>query len=189
MTRLPKLPPGGLDDDQRVLYESIVSGPRSGGPFPLVDADGALTGPFNAMLFAPEIGRALQQLGAAVRYRTALGSRVRELSILAVAARWDCAFERYAHEPAARDAGATGEQLAATAALTLPPGLDETESAALRFVLALVREHDADDDLCREVLPFIGNRVAVELATLVGYYATLALQLRVFRVTVPAEQT
>jgi 4-carboxymuconolactone decarboxylase len=184
MTRLPRLSPGELTDDQRALYDAIAGGPRAGGPFPLTDAAGALTGPFNAMLFAPEAGQALQRLGAAVRYETALGDRVRELAILAVAARWDCAFERYAHEPAARAAGATDAQVAAR---TVPDGLDVAERAALRFVFALL-DGDVDDVTYADVVPIIGNRVAVELTTLVGYYATLALQLRVFRVTVPAEQ-
>ncbi|SEF24007.1 4-carboxymuconolactone decarboxylase [Amycolatopsis pretoriensis] len=184
MTRLPRLTPASLTDDQRELYDAIAGGPRAGGPFPLTDAEGALTGPFNAMLFAPPAGQALQRLGAAVRYETALGDRVRELAILAVAAHWDCAFERYAHEPAARAVGVTDAQLAAG---TLPDDLSAVEAAALRFVDALL-EGDVDDVTYAETVPTIGNRVAVELTTLVGYYATLALQLRVFRVTVPVEQ-
>ncbi|MGK3201285.1 carboxymuconolactone decarboxylase family protein [Amycolatopsis sp. MEPSY49] len=184
MTRLPGLTPASLSDDQRALYDAIAGGPRAGGPFPLTDAAGVLTGPFNAMLFAPSAGQALQRLGAAVRYETALGDRVRELAILAVAARWDCAFERYAHEPAARAAGVTDAQLAAG---TVPDDLSDVEAAALRFVDALL-EGDVDDVTYAETVPTIGNRVAVELTTLVGYYATLALQLRVFRVTVPVEQ-
>lgn len=188
MTRLPRLSPAGLDDDQRALYDAIAGGPRAGGPFPLTDAAGALTGPFNAMLFAPPAGEALQRLGAAVRYETALTGRLRELAILAVAARWDCAFERYAHEPAARAAGATEIQLTAIATPALPDHLDDVEAAALRFVLALLREDDVDDVTYAEVVPIIGNRMAVELTTLVGYYTTLALQLRVFRVTVPVER-
>ncbi|MEV6625768.1 carboxymuconolactone decarboxylase family protein, partial [Amycolatopsis sp. NPDC051114] len=87
MTRLPRLSPADLDDDQRALREAITGGPRAGGPFPLTDAAGALTGPFNALLFAPPAGQALQRLGAAVRYETAIGDRARELAILAVAAR------------------------------------------------------------------------------------------------------
>jgi 4-carboxymuconolactone decarboxylase len=184
MTRLPGLTPAGLSEDQRALREAITAGPRADGPFPLTDAAGALTGPFNAMLFAPPIGQALQRLGAAVRYETALGDRVRELAILAVAERWDCAFERYAHEPAARAAGVTDAQLAVR---TVPDGLEVEEKAALRFVLALL-DGDVDDVTYAETVPIIGNRVAVELTTLVGYYATLALQLRVFRVTVPVER-
>lgn len=184
MTRLPGLTPVDLSADQRELYDAIAGGPRAGGPFPLTDAAGVLTGPFNAMLFAPALGQALQRLGAAVRYETALGDRVRELAILAVAAHWDCAFERYAHEPAARAAGVTDAQLAAG---TVPDDLSDVEAAVLRFVNALL-DGDVDDVTYAETVPTIGNRVAVELTTLVGYYATLALQLRVFRVTVPVEQ-
>ncbi|MDI5979219.1 carboxymuconolactone decarboxylase family protein, partial [Amycolatopsis magusensis] len=90
--------------------------------------------------------------------------------------------------PAARAAGATDAHLAAVAALSVPDDLDGTESAALRFVLALLADGDLDDVTYAELVPIIGNRVAVELTTLVGYYTTLALQLRVFRVPLPAEQ-
>ncbi|MEV6627881.1 carboxymuconolactone decarboxylase family protein, partial [Amycolatopsis sp. NPDC051114] len=98
-----------------------------------------------------------------------------------------CAYRSNAHEPAARAAGVTDAQLTAVAARAVPDGLDAGETAALRFVLALL-DGDADDVTYAECVPIIGNRVAVELTTLVGYYATLALQLRVFRVTVPVER-
>ncbi|MEU8637763.1 carboxymuconolactone decarboxylase family protein [Amycolatopsis sp. NPDC048633] len=188
MSRLPHLTPDELDPEQRALYDTITGGPRAAGPqrFSLVDAAGALTGPFNAMLVAPPAGQALQGLGAAIRYETTLTDRVRELAILAVAARWDCAFERHAHEPHARAAGITETQLEAVRARALPELADETERAALRLVFSMLGEEDVDDVTYAETVPIIGNRMAVELTTLVGYYATLALQLRVFRVADPA---
>ncbi|MFI5585984.1 carboxymuconolactone decarboxylase family protein [Amycolatopsis sp. NPDC051758] len=187
MSRLPHLTPDDLDPEQRALYTTITGGPRAAGPqrFSLVDDDGVLTGPFNTMLLAPPAGQALQGLGAAIRYETTLTDRVRELAILAVAARWDCAFERHAHEPHARAAGITEAQLEAVRGGAMPELVDETERAALRFVFSLLREEDVDDVTYAETVPIIGNRMAVELTTLVGYYATLALQLRVFRVTDP----
>jgi 4-carboxymuconolactone decarboxylase len=187
MSRLPHLTPADLDPEQRALYDAITGGPRAAGPqrFPLVDAAGALTGPFNAMLLAPPAGQALQELGAAIRYGTTLTDRVRELAILAVAARWDSAFERSAHEPHARAAGITEAQLMALRGFAVPELGDEIERAALRFVFSLLREDDVDTVTYAETVPIIGNRMAVELTTLVGYYATLALQLRVFRVTEP----
>src|ERR1700730_18396460 len=99
--RLPVLRPDELSEEQRQLYAEIVGGPRGAGPqlFALADAEGGLNGPYNAMLFAPRLGRALQGLGSAVRYQTDLSPRVREMSILVVAAAWDSDFERYAHEP------------------------------------------------------------------------------------------
>jgi 4-carboxymuconolactone decarboxylase len=187
MSRLPHLTPADLDPEQRALYNTITGGPRAAGPqrFSLVDDAGVLTGPFNAMLLAPPAGQALQGLGAAIRYETTLTDRVRELAILAVAARWDCAFERHAHEPHARAAGITEAQLDVLRGFELPDLADETERAALRLVFSMLREVDVDDVTYAETVPIIGNRMAVELTTLVGYYATLALQLRVFRVTDP----
>ncbi|WP_410622641.1 carboxymuconolactone decarboxylase family protein [Amycolatopsis sp. cmx-8-4] len=184
MSRLPHLTPDDLDPEQRALYDEITGGPRTAGPqrFSLKDGEGRLAGPFNAMLVAPPAGQALQALGAAIRYATTLSDRVRELAILAVAARWASAFEQHAHEPHALAAGLTGAQVEAVRAGAIPDLADETERAALRFVSALLREEDVDDVTYAEVVPIIGNRMAVELTTLVGYYATLALQLRVFRV-------
>jgi 4-carboxymuconolactone decarboxylase len=138
--RIPKLPPAELDDEQRALYDAIAGGRRAQGRqlFRLSDADGCLEGPFNAFLLQPRLGSALQALGAAVRYETALDDRSREIAILVVAAHWHSDFERYAHEAVAREAAAE-----------------------------------------------LGADGLFELLTLVGYYATLALQLRVFRVPAP----
>ena len=189
MTRLPVLAPAELDDRQRALYDAIAGGPRAAGPrlFALTDAEGRLNGPFNAMLFAPEIGTALQELGAAIRYRSSLTARVREMAILAVATHWDSAFERYAHEAVGRAAGLTDGEL-----WSLRDGeplrlADPAEQAALDVVRALLADHDVGGPLFERAVSLIGNQAVVELTSLVGYYATLALQLRVFRVGLPAE--
>ncbi len=188
MSRLPHLTPADLDPAQRELYDAITGGPRAAGPqaVRLVDDAGRLAGPFNAMLVAPPLGQALQGLGAAVRYRTTLSDRVREMAILAVAGRWDCDFERYAHEPLALAAGVTPEQVAALRDLTPPDLADDIERRALHVVFALLREEDLDDESYTGAVSTIGDRMVFELTALVGYYATLALQLRVFRVTTPA---
>ncbi|MFC4114910.1 carboxymuconolactone decarboxylase family protein [Nonomuraea zeae] len=108
MARLRRTPPHQLSPEARALYEKITSGPR--GRF-MVDPEGGLTGPFNAMLLSPPVGDPLQELGAAIRYRSSLTDRSRELAILVVAGHQDSAFEQAAHEPIARDLGVTEEQL------------------------------------------------------------------------------
>src|SRR5437868_1894472 len=45
---------------------------------------------------------------------------------------------------------------------------------------------DLDDQEYDTAVTVLGERALVELSTLVGYYATLALQLRIFRVGGPA---
>jgi 4-carboxymuconolactone decarboxylase len=54
-----------------------------------------------------------------------------------------------------------------------------------RTVAALVARGDLDDAEYREAVEVVGTAGLFELLTLVGYYATLALQLRVFRVPAP----
>jgi|HubBroStandDraft_6_1064221.scaffolds.fasta_scaffold1086543_1 4-carboxymuconolactone decarboxylase len=189
-TRLPRFSPADLDDAQRELYEAITGGPRAAGPqlFALADAHGRLNGPFNAMLAAPALGHAVQRLGAAIRYETSLSGRIREMAILAVAAQWDSAFERYAHEPVGRAAGLTDAEVVSLRSGEVPLLADDAERAALTLVLAVLRDGDVDDRTYADVVSIIGNRAVFELTTLVGYYATLALQLRVFRVGIPAER-
>ncbi|HET9971325.1 MAG TPA: carboxymuconolactone decarboxylase family protein [Streptosporangiaceae bacterium] len=186
--RLPKLEPSSLDAEQRALYDAIAGGRRAQGPqrFRLTDADGCLEGPFNAFLFQPRLGSALQALGAAVRYEAGLDDRCREIAILAVAARWRSAFEWYAHEAVARAAGLTDADLAAI--LDNQPGvLAGREAVVARTTAALAARGDLDDAEYREATAELGLDGLFELLTLVGYYATLALQLHVFRVQAPGE--
>jgi 4-carboxymuconolactone decarboxylase len=184
--RIGKLEPSSLDDEQRSLYDAIAGGRRAHGPqlFRLVDGHGRLEGPFNAFLLQPRLGSALQALGSAVRYDTGLDDRCREIAILAVAAHWRSDFERYAHEAVARAAGLDDAELAAVregryAALT------GREAVVARTVAALVVRGDLDDAEYREAVEAVGTAGLFELLTLAGYYATLALQLRVFRVPAP----
>jgi len=187
MTRLSNPTPEQLDPAQRALYDEIAGGPRAAGPqlFELLDRQGRLNGPFGVMLHSPAVGSALQALGAAVRYRSVLSDRVRELAILAVAAHWDSDFERYAHVPLARHAGLTEMEVAALLAGEQVPFEDAVERAVLRVVRALLRASDLTDEEYAAGRDAIGEQGLVELTTLVGYYATLALQLRVFRVGAP----
>lgn len=180
--RVHPFPPDALSGTQLELYDAIAGGPRAQGPqhFALTRTDGSLRGPFNAFLLAPELGGALQEVGAALRYRGALSDRSREIAILLVAARWHSDFEREAHEAVGAAAGLTDAELAALrhGDITAFAG-EETIVAA---VTAQLLDGDLADDVWNEASVALGAEVVFELTVLVGYYATLALQLRVFRV-------
>jgi 4-carboxymuconolactone decarboxylase len=186
--RIPKLEPAELDDDQRSLYDAIAGGRRAQGPqlFRLADAEGRLEGPFNAFLLQPRLGSALQALGSSVRYETGLDDRCREIAILVVAVHWRSDFEWYAHEAVARSVGLTDAELAAVrdghhAALA------GREAVVARTAAALAARADLDDAEYRRAVDQVGTPGLFELLTLVGYYSTLALQLRVFRVPPPED--
>ena len=187
--RLPDLTPDDLDADQRALYDDIVGGPRGSGTqhFPLTTAGGALTGPFGVMVHEPALGRPLQELGSAVRYRTGLTARVREIAILTVATATDCAFERYAHERVGRAAGLTDGELAAIAggAFASADGAERAAYALGRRLLVGRPTMPADE--YADLVAALGTTTVTELTVLVGYYRTLADLLALFDVGVPDE--
>jgi 4-carboxymuconolactone decarboxylase len=183
MTRQHPFMPGELDGERLALYRSITEGPRAQDPrlFDLMSDEGILLGPFNEFLLRPALGDGLQRLGAAVRYQGSLSGRSREMAILVVAAAWDNAFERAAHEAVGRAAGLTGAEMAAIAGRT-PLDLDDPhEAAVLRLTRALVAG-EVDDETWASCVPPLDRETVFELTTLVGYYSTLALQMRAFRV-------
>jgi 4-carboxymuconolactone decarboxylase len=190
--RLPVLSSDEMTSEQVDLYREILGGPRGQGPRAVLLASGAggLAGPFNAMLYSPPVGHALQELGAAIRFRTELAPRIREMAILVVAQAWDSAYERDSHELLGRDAGLTDAEIEALRAGEDPGFADKQEQVAYSVVRALtgpgLKSADLDDQEYDTAVAVLGEQALVELSALVGYYATLALQLRIFRVDGPA---
>ena len=185
--RLRKLEVSELDQDQQALYQELTTGPRAQGPrrASLTDEAGRMEGPFNAMLYSPVVGTALQALGARVRYSTDFTARARELAILTVGYGWQSDFEVYAHEAIGRAAGLTDAELAAVREGRPDDLADPAERVVAHTARALVTRSDLTGEEYRAAVETLGEPVLFELTTLVGYYATLALQLRVFRVPVP----
>ena len=182
MPRIRPLAPGELTPEQGALYAAITGGPRAQGPqhFALTASDGSLRGPFDALLRSPAVGTAQQELGAAIRYRTKFTDRMRELAILLVAAHWDSTFERESHEAIARAIGFGEDELAAIRALDVS-GFPPDEGIVGRSAVALL-DGDLSDESWEAAAAALGEDGVFELTALVGYYSTLALQLRVFRV-------
>jgi 4-carboxymuconolactone decarboxylase len=185
--RLSQLDPNGMSAAQVRLYKSITEGPRASGQqlFDLIDKDGGLLGPFQAMLQSPELGEAVQGVGAVLRYKTGLTSRVREITVLAVAAAWTSSFEAYAHEAVGRHVGVTDTEIASLRAGEIPYGTDPSEVAVLAAAGGLVKRCDLTDEEYTAALEHVGEAGIFELVTLVGYYMLLALQMRIFRIEAP----
>jgi hypothetical protein len=119
-------------------------------------------------------------VGAAVRYRSSLSDRVREMAVLLVAAHWGSAFERESHEAIARSLGFEDDELAAIRMLDVS-AYSGDQRAVGEAVIALLGG-DLSDEAWDAASTVLGVDGVFELTALVGYYATLALQLRVFRV-------
>jgi 4-carboxymuconolactone decarboxylase len=188
--RLPLLDPGELRKDQLQVYEAVVGGPRADqSSFGVTDRQGRLLGPYNAMLHSPSVGMSLQDLGAAVRFRTAFSPREREIAILMVAVHWRSDYIWYAHQRAGRDVGLSESEMETLRVGDDPAFAEARERTIYRAMVSLIQTADLDDGIYAESVSELGHAMLVELITLVGYYTTLALQLRIFRVGVPTGES
>ena len=186
-SRFPLVAPAELSADQADLYGKITAGPRANGPFRIMHDDGSLAGPFNALLFAPAIGNAVQELGAALRFGGSIPDRARELVICAVAAALDSEYEWYAHSHAAVVVGISEEELAQLKAGTIPREASGYEAAALELTRELIAEAGVKEDIHARAGEHLGHGGVTELTVLVGYYRTLAGLLAVADVRAPAD--
>jgi 4-carboxymuconolactone decarboxylase len=185
--RLDLIAPAELAPAQRALYDAITGGPRASqaGTVPIADEAGRLLGPFAIMLLSPEVGNAMQQVGAKLRFGTALTGRERELAILTVAGALNSEFERLAHVPAARSLSLTEPQINAALAGRTEGGLSADEAMVARLALAMTVDRTLSDDDYANGVAALGQERLAELTWLVGYYSALALSLAVFRPVLP----
>lgn len=188
-TRHRRLTPEELSGPQRSLYEAITGGDRASGVqhFPLTAADGSLHGPFGIMLHSPEVGMALQELGARLRFRSDLTARVREAVILMVARATGSDFEWWAHARVARAVGLTDEELTLLAQGRFT-GENPVEAAAVAFCVGLLESSTVSDADYEAATSILSERQVVDLTVLVGYYRTLAQLMAVFGVDAPADE-
>jgi 4-carboxymuconolactone decarboxylase len=185
--RLDLIAPADLAPAQRALYDAITGGPRASqaGTVPIADEAGRLLGPFAIMLLSPEVGNAMQQVGAKIRFGTALSGRERELAILTVAGALDSEFERLAHVPAARSLGLTQAQIDAALAGRTADDLSADEAMVARLALVMTVDRTLGDRDYSDATAALGQERLAELTWLVGYYSALALSLAVFRPVLP----
>ena len=187
--RLPLIPPAKLSPEQRALYDEMRKGIASNfNAFKVEREDGALMGPWNPWLHEPAIGKAIWDLTLAMTANATLPDNVRQIAILVVGARYDAAYELYAHVAVAEREGMTRERLAALVADLKPTDLTPEENIAFDFSYALVRGGVLPEPLYRLAVDTFGQHGTNELIYLVGLYALVSTTLNGFNVPVPERE-
>jgi alkylhydroperoxidase family enzyme len=187
--RLPLIPPADLTPEQRPLYDDMRKGIASNfDAFQVERADGALMGPWNPWLHEPRIGKAIWALTLAMTAEASLPDDVRQIAILVVGARFDAAYEIYAHIAVAEREGMALERLATLVAGVKPGDLSPAESIAYDFSYALVRGGVLPEPLYRLAVQTFGQHGTNELIYLVGLYSLVSTTLNGFDVPVPGHE-
>lgn len=185
MSRLPYLRRDEIGPDGQHVWDKIV-GTRTG---ELVNSHGGLTGPFNAFVHAPGVGRSLTPLGAELRFATTIERRLTEVAILTVGARWQAEFEWWAHARMARRHGVPGAVIDAIGRGEDPPFTAGDERAVYAAARQLAATGRLDEDAHEAVRRLLGDSGAVELVTLCGYYTLISFLLNAFDVPLPVGAT
>ncbi len=174
--RRDELDPAGQD-----VWDKVV-GTRSE---QLVSDDGALVGPFNAFVHAPDVGRRLASLGAVLRFGTSIERRLTEVAIITVGARWKAEFEWWAHARMAREHGVPEAVVDAIGRGEDPPfaaGDERTVYAVARELADAGQVSQQSYEAARDLL---GETGMVELVSLCGYYTLISYLLNAFAVPIP----
>jgi len=174
LPRIPLFSPDTMTDDQRRVYENIISGPRK-----------TLVGPLRAALHNPELADRWQLLGELLRFRTSLSARVSELAIVVTARRWNSQVEWYIHSQAARKAGLSDAALEAIREARSPQLDSPGETAIYEFSRQLLEFGCVSDETYAEVQQELGVTGIVELAAVIGYYTMVSMTLNAHEVPLP----
>ena len=173
--RYPPIPEADWTDEQRIAAAAILAGPR-----------GAVVGPFVPLLRSPELMDRVQEVGAYLRYRSAIGRRLTELAVLATARHWDQPVEWAIHAPIAIAESIAEAHVAAIGAGEAPAFAREDERvvhAAAVEVLATRRLSDATHGAA---LALLGERGVIDLLGIVGYYSLLSVVMNGAATDAPA---
>ncbi|WP_332610143.1 carboxymuconolactone decarboxylase family protein [Achromobacter sp. ESBL13] len=176
MSRIPLPSPDSMTDDQKRVYEKIVSGPR-----------GRLVGPLRAALHSPELAERWQALGALLRFGTSLPPRVSELAIVVTARRWNSQIEWHIHAQAARAAGIADAVLDAIQARKAPAFDTRDDEVVYEFSRQLQETGQVDPALYAEAVARWQAVGVVELTAVIGYYTMVSMTLNAHDIPMPDE--
>ena len=146
-----------------------------------------ISGPFVPLLRSPEAMTRTRALGDYMRYRSALPPRLSEFVILLTARQWTQNYEWNAHAPIAREAGLSGEIIAAIAEGRRPSRMAADEEVVYTLHDELHRTHAVSDATYARAVAAFGEQGVVDTVSLMGYYTMISMILNTARTPLPED--
>jgi 4-carboxymuconolactone decarboxylase len=163
-----------LTPEQRTMVDHLLSGERGG-----------LNGPFNVLLRSPEVGDIAQKLGAQLRFHSSLPNRLNEFAIIMTARFWNAEYEWQAHKRLALAAGLSPAIVDAVATGKRPPSMQADEEIVYNFANQLLKMRQVADAAFKPMVEKFGERGAVDLTSVMGYYCLVSMVLNIDRYPLP----
>jgi 4-carboxymuconolactone decarboxylase len=143
-----------------------------------------LTGPpWSVLLRVPDQIVPALQIRLHYLNRSVLGPKLTEFAILTAARRWTNNWEWNAHSTAAANAGLSADIMSAVADGRRPDRMTDDEAVVYEVSLELQNNQSISDATYAKAVAKFGEPGVVELASIQGYYAYLAMVMNVARIT------
>jgi 4-carboxymuconolactone decarboxylase len=172
--RLPQIISTELNAQQRALADEILKVSSVG-----------LGGPYNALLRSPELGKRMFALLDYLRFNTSVPRRLNEFAILIQARLSTSQVEWLAHYPLALKEGVSEATLADLKAGRRPMSMKPDEAAVYDLCMEISTKHAVTDATYQRASLMLNEQQLVDLITLNGTYATLAMLMNTFQQDVP----
>ena len=144
-----------------------------------------LTGPpWSVLLRVPDQVVPALQIRLHYLNKSVLAPRLTEFAILTAARKWTNNWEWNAHSTAATAAGLSADIMAAVADGRRPERMTDEESIVYDVSMELQNNQSVSDATYARAVAKFGEPGVVELASIQGYYAYLAMVMNVARITV-----
>ncbi len=184
--RIKPIPPETLSPEVRYVHDEIAGlVGRSQSQVTMLDAAGALLGPFPPMLHYPQFGIPALSFLRTLDTHATLAKTVREVAILTVGSAFGARFELYAHEIMAAAFGLSPVVIATLAAGGHPHGLTEEEDIAHVIACSLVSGRIVPGSTYKQAVHVFGQHGVAELFFLIGGYSLIAMILNGFDMPAP----
>jgi 4-carboxymuconolactone decarboxylase len=172
--RLPQVTRDELNPQQRALADEILKVSSVG-----------LGGPYNALLRSPELGTRMFALLDYLRFNTSVPRRLNEFAILVQARLWTSQVEWLAHYPIALREGVSERVLTDLKAGRRPATMKADEAAVYDLCTQISTTHKVTDATYARAAKVLNEQQLVDLITLSGTYATLAMVMNGFEQQLP----
>jgi 4-carboxymuconolactone decarboxylase len=182
--RLPLLTPAELTAEQRALYEACeaMTQAEEYQGFEVKNAEDAFVGPWGVMLHFPDLAVPLGQFINVAQKLPGLSERARQVVILTIGARFNVAYELYAHAPLAARAGLRPDQIAALSAGARPADLSEDELLAADVASAFTCGGPVPGPLYDAAVAKLGQQGFDAVVFIVVHYLALGVLLNAYDV-------
>jgi AhpD family alkylhydroperoxidase len=134
------------------------------------ERDGKIPNIYRMLLNSPEVAQGWLNLLTAIRHKSTLAGRYRELAIIRIAVINGADYERDIHVPIARKEGLSEAQIAAIGDWERATVFDDVSRAVLAYTDAMTREVHVSDAVFDPIKKHFDPRTITELTATIAAY-------------------